>query len=169
MRKRIIGYSLVFIVFYLLDAVFVPIKIFGVGPCFLLSAVVSIAMVEKERFGAIYGLVFGLFLDFTASSVFGVNAVTFMIIGYLVGITVYQKISVSAVGAFFLTFVSTVAAECIIGCLYAFFTSAFINDVFLYIVFPKAVLTVPTVIITYPIIRFMGKLFARHEEREGIW
>lgn len=169
MRKRIIGYSLVFIVFYLLDAVFVPIKMFGVGPCFLLSAVVSIAMVEKERFGAIYGLIFGLFLDFTASSVFGVNALTFMMIGFLIGITVYQKISISFFGAFFLTTVATVIAESILGCLFAFFTSEMIEHVFLYTVLPRTVLTIPTVIITYPIIKFMGKRFALHEEREGIW
>lgn len=169
MRKRIIGYSLVFILFFLIDSVFVPLKIFGIGPEFLLSATVCIAMVEKERFGAIFGLVFGLFLDFTSAAVFGVNALTFMIIGFIIGITVYQKIAVSFVGAFFLTAVSSVVSECILAGAYSFFTSESIADVFLFIAMPKILLTVPTVIITYPIIRFMGKRFALHEEREGIW
>lgn len=169
MRKRIIGYSLVFIIFFIIDAVFVPIKMFGVGPSFLLSATVCIAMVEKERFGAIYGLVFGLFLDFTSAAVFGVNGLTFMIIGFIIGITAYQKISISFLGTFFLTAVSTVVSQCILGCAYSFFTSENISDVFLYITAPKILLTVPTVIITYPIIKFMGKRFALHEEREGIW
>jgi rod shape-determining protein MreD len=126
-------------------------------------------MVEKERFGAIYGLVFGLFLDFASAAVFGVNALSFMIIGFIIGITVYQKIAVSFVGAFFLTSVSTVVSCCIIACAYTFFTSTSIADVFLYICIPKIILTVPTVIVTYPIIKFMGKRFALHEEREGIW
>ena len=169
MRKRIIGYSLVFILFFIADAVFAPFRLFGVGPSFLLSATVCIAMVEKERFGAIYGLVFGLFLDFASAAVFGVNALSFMIIGFIIGITVYQKIAVSFVGAFFLTSVSTVVSCCIIACAYTFFTSASIADVFLYICIPKIILTVPTVIVTYPIIKFMGKRFALHEEREGIW
>ena len=78
MRSRIIGYTLVFIVFLFFDTAFVPLKIVGVGTCFLLSATVCLGIFEKECFGALFGLFSGLFLDFATAAVFGLNAIAFM-------------------------------------------------------------------------------------------
>ncbi len=169
MKRKIIFYSLVFILFCFIDTVFVPVKIYGVGPCFLLAATVCISMVEKERFGTIYGLIFGLFLDFSTASVFGVNALIFMAVGFLTGIISRQKISVSVFGAFFLTTVSAVATEFLKCCCYSFFLTEPITDTLLYIMLPGVLLTLPTVFITYPVIRLINKLTTRYEERSGTW
>ena len=169
MRKRLFGYIPVFLIFYLLDAVIVPVRAFGVGPCFLLPAVVCLAVTENERWGSMFGLAFGLLLDFASSAVFGMNALLFMIIGYLAGITVHQKVSVSFLSAVFITAVSAAVSVSAVCLLHSFFSSQNTADVFLYIALPRILLTIPAVIFTYPVFRFMGRLIARREERENIW
>ncbi|MBO4392033.1 MAG: rod shape-determining protein MreD [Clostridia bacterium] len=169
MRSRIIGYSLVFIVFLFFDAVFVPVRIFGVGPCILLSATVCLGIFEKERFGAIYGLVFGLFLDFATSAVFGVNALAFMIIGFVAGVFAQSRLSVSFFGALLLTAVSAAVYTISVSLLYSFFESQALADVLLYATLPRFALTVPAVIVTYPLTKLLSKLFARREERRNVW
>ena len=169
MRRRIAVYSLVFIVFLFFDAVFTPVRIFGVGPSFLLPATVCLGMFEKERFGSLYGLVAGLLLDFSTASVFGVNALAFMIIGYFAGISVQNRLSVSFFGAALLTAASSAASQFVIALLYSFFESQPLADVLVTAALPKIALTVPAVLVTYPVIKLLAKFCERREERENVW
>jgi rod shape-determining protein MreD len=169
MRSRIIGYSLVFTVFLFFDAVFVPVRIFGVGPCFLLSATVCLAIFEKERFAAIFGLVFGLFLDFSTRAVFGVNALTFMIVGFVCGVFAQSRLSVSFFGAALLTVVSAAAYALIPALFYSFFESQPAADVLLYSALPKFALSLPPLIPVFPLIKLMSRIIARREERRNLW
>ncbi len=169
MRSRIIGYSLVFIVFLFFDTVFVPFKIAGVSTCFLLSATVCLGIFEKERFGAIFGLISGFFLDFAAAAVFGVNALAFMIIGFISGVFAQSRLSVSFFGALLLTGISAAAYAVLPAIFYSFFESQPVADVLLYSALPRFALSVPPLVVTFPLIKLLNRLFVRREERRNIW
>ena len=169
MRSRIIGYTLVFIVFLFFDTAFVPLKIVGVGTCFLLSATVCLGIFEKERFGALFGLFSGLFLDFATAAVFGLNAIAFMVIGFISGVFAQSRLSVSFFGALLLTGVSAALYAVLPAILYSFFESQPVTDVLLYSALPKFALSVPPVVITFPLIRLLNRFFVRREERRNVW
>lgn len=56
----------------------------GCNPPLLLCAVVICSMFEGAKYGALFGLFAGLFADIMVPGVFGLKAVLFLILGYLV-------------------------------------------------------------------------------------
>ena len=169
MKKRIIRYTLIFIVFYLLQTAISPITVYGVGPEYILCCTVILAMFEKERFGSIYGLIFGLFCDFSSSGLFGTRAVLFMTFGFFIGIAATNFVSVSMFSAILLTVVTTAVFEMLLCVSYAFFMSESLLPLILYTALPKFLLTLIIIIPIYFIFKFTNKRITRREERAGTW
>ena len=86
MAKKIILYSLGLVLIFLIEAVIRPITVFGVAPMYVLCGISAIGILEKEKLAAIFGLIFGLFCDFTGGALFGSQALTFMITGLVAGL-----------------------------------------------------------------------------------
>lgn len=169
MRRRIIIYTLLFAVFYLLQTALNPITVFGVSPEYILACTVVLAMTEKEKFGSIYGLVFGLLCDFSSSGLFGTRALLFMAVGYVVGFLATSFMSVSLIGALFLGSMSAVIIETLLCTAYSFFMSLPLVPLLLYTALPKLLLTLPVIIIVYIVFRLTGKRISKREERIGTW
>ena len=169
MKKRIIRYTIIFIIFYLLQTAIRPFTVYGTGPEYILTCTVILAMFEKERFGALYGLISGLFCDFSSSGLFGTRAIFFMTIDYLIGIAATNFVSVSMIGAIFLTAAATAFFEAVLCVFYAFFMSESLLPLILYTALPKFLLTLIIIIPVYFIFKFTNKRIVRREDRAGTW
>lgn len=163
--KKIIIYTFCFILLLFTESVVRPLTAFGVSPMYVLCGVAAIGILEKEKYGAIFGLVFGLFCDFAEGSLFGSQALSFMITGFVAGILAENVLSVGMLS-------TAVIAE---GSVFLFGTlntliyvmledgTAF-ADVLLYILLPKLLLTFPFAFFIY----FPMKLVSRISGRERL-
>ena len=68
MKVRILLYSLFLTLLYMLAYIITPLRFNGISPSYLLCAVVALGLFENEYFGAIYGLVSGLFRTWSAAA-----------------------------------------------------------------------------------------------------
>ncbi len=59
---------------------------FGIRPILLVPAFVSIALFEKEFTGMAFGIVAGMFLDFSFGNPLGIYALFLCILGYVLGV-----------------------------------------------------------------------------------
>jgi len=166
MARKTILYSLGFILLFLIEAVFRPITLYGVAPMYVLCGVSAIGILEKEKFGAIFGLIFGLLCDFTGGSIFGSQALVFMITGFIAGTLTEITLSKS----FISTLIITESSVLVFGGLKAFFyiilNEAAPLSVLIYILLPKLLLTLPFSILVYFMMKFLQKLSEPNRERK---
>lgn len=166
MTKKIFLYSLGFLLLFFIEAVFRPISVFGVSPMYVLCGVSAMGILEKEKFGAIFGLIFGLLCDFTGGSLFGSQALVFMITGFIAG--TLSEITLSK--SFFSTLVITASSIIVFGGLKSLFYIVLNEEeplsVLLYIMLPKFLLTLPFSVLIYFMLKFLQKSSAPNRERK---
>ena len=166
MAKKIILYSLGLVLIFLIEAVIRPITVFGVAPMYVLCGISAIGILEKEKFGAIFGLIFGLFCDFTGGALFGSQALTFMITGLVAGLLTEVTLSKS----FLSTLVITESSVIVFGGLKALFYTVLNEEellsVILYILLPKILLTLPFSILIYFMMKLIQNISEPNRERK---
>lgn len=166
MTKKIFLYSLGFLLLFFIEAVFRPISVFGVSPMYVLCGVSAMGILEKEKFGAIFGLIFGLLCDFAGGSLFGSQALVFMITGFIAG--TLSEITLSK--SFFSTLVITASSIIVFGGLKSLFYIVLNEEeplsVLLYIMLPKFLLTLPFSVLIYFMLKFLQKISAPNRERK---
>lgn len=133
-------------------------RIMDITPLFLIPAVISIAMVEGETAGGIYGIVAGLFWDCATGRIFGFNALFLMIIGVAVGLFIKFLIRNITVSGFLFTFVFTFTHELITWFFFYYMEGNrdFIYTI-LHIILPTAVITVVFAVPIYLLIRMINR------------
>ena len=101
--KYILYFAIIFILF-ILETTPTFLSINGIKPNFLYPCLISIAMVEDEFVGGIFGVIIGLFCDYaTYSSSFGFNTILLLIVGVLVGLLTVFLIKNNKLNAFLFT------------------------------------------------------------------
>ncbi|MCL6478523.1 MAG: rod shape-determining protein MreD [Peptococcaceae bacterium] len=85
--------------------------IFGVKPDLVLIIVVFNAFLRGSGKGALVGFWGGLFVDLAAGSYIGVNALSLMAVGYLVGMTESKLYKDGSLIVFFLVWMSSFTAQ----------------------------------------------------------
>lgn len=101
------------IIFLLGTAVFLEVTllnfftILGVKPDLVLMIIVFNAFLRGSREGALVGLLGGLFEDLAVGSYFGMNVLSLMAIGYLVGLTESKLLKESTIIIVFLAWMSS--------------------------------------------------------------
>jgi len=95
------------------STVFQWIKIYGVLPNTALILVISLAIYNGKNKGAIIGFFIGILQDIIFGRIIGLNALIFMIIGYLVGLMDKKIFKDNLIIPFILTALATVFYESI--------------------------------------------------------
>lgn len=86
MIRRIRLFLVVVMLVVIQTTVFPHLRVFGAMPDLLLLATIAVAYEDGPDTGAIFGFFSGLALDLFLATPLGVSALTFAIIGYLVGV-----------------------------------------------------------------------------------
>ena len=166
MAKKATLYSLGFLFLFLVEAVFRPITLYGVSPMYVLCGVAAMGILEKEKFGAIFGLIFGLLCDFAGGSIFGSQALAFMITGFIAGTLTEITLSKSFISTLIITESSIVIFGGLKAIFYIILNDANPLSVVLYIMLPKFVLTLPFSILIYFMLKFLQNISAPNRERK---
>ncbi|MGN0989761.1 MAG: rod shape-determining protein MreD [Eubacteriales bacterium] len=167
MKRRIFAWSVTMLVLWLLQTVFCPVTVFGVGPEYVLCGVVMLGVTEDEKFASVYGFIFGLLTDLALTGGFGSKALFFALTGYLVGRLCSEDFSRSIMSAALFTAVPFVAGEFISFLANSRYVS--VADALLYIFLPKTLLTVPVTVAAYFIFRGIKKFTIKREGLSGTW
>lgn len=80
------SYALLFYLIYILQATPGVLSFWGYKPLLLAPCVVSIAMLEQEYVGGLFGAFAGALCDLTSSGYFGFHAILFLLCGTAVGL-----------------------------------------------------------------------------------
>ena len=152
MKHRIIIYNILFFVLFLLESCTGPV-FGGLNPGYLLAGVCCVALLEGERFGAVYGIIFGLLRDFSVGSLFGLHGILFLVFGYSLGF-----LSKTVLSANVFTCIVTCTVACGLCEALAFLCESMLIFVPLTfavqtILLPKLVMNFPTCILLYFFIR----------------
>lgn len=133
-------------------------RILGITPLFLMPAAISIAMLEGETAGGIYGIIAGLFWDCSTGRVFGFNALFLMIIGIAIGLFVKFLIRNIPASCLLFTFIFTFTHE-FITWFFFYYMEGNRNLVFalLHIILPTAAVTVVFAVPIYLLLRFISR------------
>ncbi len=105
------------LLFLLLAALFLQVtllnllSVFGVKPDLVLITVVFNAFLRGPREGALLGFLGGLFVDLATGSYVGMNSLSMMSVGYLVGLTESKLYKDSSLMVVFLVWLSSFAAQ----------------------------------------------------------
>jgi len=86
MIRRIRLFLVVVMLVVIQTTVFPHLRIFGASPDLLLLATIAVAYEDGPDTGAIFGFFSGLALDLFLSTPLGCSALSFAIVGYLVGV-----------------------------------------------------------------------------------
>ena len=86
MIRRIRLFLVVVMLVVIQTTVFPHLRVFGAMPDLLLLATIAVAYEDGPDTGAIFGFFSGLAIDLFLETPLGVSALTFAIIGYLVGV-----------------------------------------------------------------------------------
>lgn len=151
MRSRVIRYSFLFLILWLMESIVCPITLRGIYPEYILVSVICLSMREYEKTGAIFGLIFGLLSDFTCSGVFGVKGVFFMAFGYVIGLLSRKYIDLNFMSACLVTVVCSSLFFFFTGLVGSFFVHETFYSVLSHIIIPKLVLTLPVILPVYPL------------------
>ena len=112
LRRKILkfsAYALVVFFAYIIQTTPGLFDFFGINPILVLPACICIAVYEGEFAGGLFGFFFGLFCDSTSETVFGFNALLFLVFCVFAGLaTIYifrrstMNIMLLCLGAIFL-------------------------------------------------------------------
>ncbi|MDF2686246.1 MAG: rod shape-determining protein MreD [Clostridia bacterium] len=171
MRNKIFVYSLIFFILYLIEVTIVPIKINNLTPEYIYIAVVLIAMFEKERYGAIYGLIAGLFCDFANGGLFGLKAVFFMLLGYCIGFLLTKMMSLNMFTSFLLYIFSFLIFQLLNFSIHLMYNDTeIIENAFIYVIIPKLLISLPLVAILYALFKHVYiKFYDNEKEEKQLW
>src|SRR4249919_1005558 len=86
MIRRIRLFLVVVLLVVIQTTVFPHLRVFGAAPDLCLLATVAVAYEDGPDTGAMFGFFSGLAIDLFLASPLGVSALSFAIIGYLVGV-----------------------------------------------------------------------------------
>lgn len=132
--------------------------IMNITPLFLLPAVISIAMLEGETAGGIYGIIAGLFWDCSTGRVFGFNALFLMIIGIAVGLFIKFLISNIPLSSFVFTLIFTFTHEFITWFFFSYMEgNRDLLFAFLHVILPTVIITVVFAVPIYLLLRKIGR------------
>jgi len=67
------------------STLFQYMRIYGIKPDFSIMIIVAYAIMRGSSFGAFTGLGIGLFIDIMYGRVIGINAMSYMVTGYIIG------------------------------------------------------------------------------------
>lgn len=84
MRVLILG-IIVFLNFILESTIFQYTRIFGVKPDFTIMLIISYAIMRGSMYGGLIGLISGFLNDLFYGKSFGVNSLSYMLTGYIIG------------------------------------------------------------------------------------
>ncbi len=166
MAKKITLYSLGFILLFFVEAVFRPITLYGVAPMYVLCGVSAMGILEKERFGAIFGLIFGLLCDFTGGSIFGSQAIVFMITGFIAGTLTEITLSKNFLSTMIITESSIIIFGGLKAVFYIILNEASPISVLIYVLLPKIIMTLPFSILVYFMMKFFQRISDPNRERK---
>ena len=159
-KLKWIWISLLFLILGLSEHCLGPVW-WGCNPPLLLCAVAVCSMFEGEKAGALFGLLAGLFADVMTGGVFGLRAVSFLILGYLIAF-LEEKILSRNVFSCTLTGMLSVAVGELAGwgvvCLNStvpFLTAA------QYVFLPRLAMSLPVLFILYIVFKLLSR------ERDG--
>lgn len=85
MRRKIVSLIIIFVCFLFQSTFWNIITFTNIKPNLMLILVVSFALMHGSRTGIWFGFISGFLSDILYGDLFGVNALLFMLIGYLVG------------------------------------------------------------------------------------
>lgn len=108
MIKKNIIYALLLIFFYVIQFILVPFSFNGVSPDYLFVLFIMIMVFENEKYASIYGLIIGLLTDYSSHTLFGIRAITYMILGYVFAVIIKEYMKkgyVTAIVSFATVFV----------------------------------------------------------------
>lgn len=166
MVKKSILYSLCFILLFFVEAIIRPVTFFGVAPHYVLCGVAAIGILEKERFGAIFGLIFGLLCDFASGSLFGSQAIAFMVTGIVAGVLVEVTLSKGLLSTLLITEASVIIFGGLRALFYIVLNESEPISVLMYILMPKILLTLPFAILIYFMMKFIHWFTSPDRERK---
>jgi len=97
-------YTLMLLTAYVLQETPALLEINGVRPMLVAAVIVSIAMLEGEFSGGLYGLFGGILCDTAAFHIFGVASIFFLIFGCACGLLIIYLVQPNRRTAFLLSF-----------------------------------------------------------------
>ena len=163
-------YAVLFLILFLFEFVFTPIRILGIRPQYLLCGVVCLALCENEKYAALFGLIFGLLADFAGGAEwFGITPIFFVLISYIVGYLKYRfwrcSLWNSLIAVSISVFVRDIVTMLVLLLRYDTQT-IHIPGALLKIVLPKLLMTVVADVILYFIIKkiSVNKKWRRYDE-----
>ena len=89
LRYSVMHYGLcvlIFFLLYILQSTPGMLEFWGYKPLLLAPCMISVAMLEQEYAGALFGAFAGALCDLNANTYFGFNAMMFMLCGLAVGL-----------------------------------------------------------------------------------
>jgi rod shape-determining protein MreD len=128
-------------------------------------------MFEKERYGAIYGLIAGLFCDFANGGLFGLKAVFFMLLGYCIGFLLTKMMSLNMFTSFLLYIFSFLIFQLLNFSIHLMYNDTeIIENAFIYVIIPKLLISLPLVAILYALFKHVYiKFYDNEKEEKQLW
>lgn len=144
MTRKIFGYTILTLLCYLFQYVWIPLRWNTVVPDFLLLLTVACAVRDEERTAAFVGLAAGLLSDYSGGGVFGLRGISFMLIGYFLSRLVDAAFSsgfltalVAVLPVFLLTRILYWGGQLVVKGLFP------VGDMLRYVTLPELILTLP--------------------------
>ncbi|AEF93594.1 rod shape-determining protein MreD [Desulfotomaculum nigrificans CO-1-SRB] len=109
--RSLVLLALVVLALLLQSTVFAIFQVAGVKPDLILMLVVFNGFLQGSREGAFLGFLAGLLQDFFTGSYIGLNALTKMLAGYLVGLAEGRLYKESVVLAAIMTFLASIVSQ----------------------------------------------------------
>lgn len=160
---RIIAISLLLLMNIALEGtLFQGLRFFGTKPDFTLMLIVSIGLLRGKNYGTFSGLAGGLLLDIIYGKVFGIAAITYMLIGYLAGVYSEKVFKDSVIPAVIFNVIAVGISQTIFYLFY-YLTNSFgyfgldLLTLFLEKIIPLAVYNGVLCIFVYKLMQYMDK------------
>ena len=167
MRSKVTFFSFMLLILLLLQYTFVPLSYQNCSPDYILILVICAAMFAGHKFGAVFGLIAGLFCDFSDGMIFGVKAILFAVFGYLIGFLVHKILAVNLLTVYLLFIVIFLVTQITALEFYSLFTRGLaFPELFMAYILPAGLLSLPFVLILYGMTKL---LFKWREKKEKEW
>lgn len=162
MKRTIVYIVLILAAFLLQSSVFSFFALAGILPNLLIILTASIALIRGRSEGCVVGFFCGLLMDITAGSYLGVNALIFLVIGYLLGflhqIYYEEDITLPLILIGLADLIYGVSTYCLTFLIRGRFHFLYY---LLHIILPELVYTVIVAIVAYRLILFICKKLDR--------
>ncbi|PWM46005.1 MAG: rod shape-determining protein MreD [Clostridiales bacterium] len=154
MKIRITLYSIVFFILYVFTYICPFFTVNGVGPQLLFCGVLALCMFEKERFGAIYAIIFGLFADFASGTLFGLNTVFFILLVFACSLLFTKLLTINMLSYYICASILLVLTDMLYFLLNIMFSGVSeFGTLLVRITVPKLFITLPFMFLIYLIIK----------------